>query len=169
MHLTFFGMANKIIIDENQLNKLPIRNRLDACTLVLKNETDESSRFDAVWLAGDIAADNTGTPIFNEVADLMAWVLENDKNGVVKHEACYQIAALDMREKIPNLTRTALNDRSIIARHEAIEALGLMGVFDSKELLSQATNDPNPEIQETAWLVIKRLQRLEKLMKSSKN
>ena len=160
-------MPNKIIIDENQLNKLPARQRLEACTSVLKNEKDESSRFDAVWLAGEIADANPGTAIFDEVADLMTWVLENDNNGIVKHEACYQIAALDMRKKIPNLVHTALNDKSIIARHEALEALGLMGAFDAKEILSQAVNDPNPEIQATAWLSIKRLQRLEKLEKSS--
>lgn len=160
-------MANKFIIDENQLNKLPPRQRLEACTWALKNEKDESSRFDAVWLAGEIADTNLGTAIFDEVADLMTWVLENDNNGIVKHEACYQIAALDMRKKIPDLVRTALNDKSVVARHEAIEALGLMGAFEAKEVLLQAANDPNPEVQATAWLAIKRLQRLEKLEKSS--
>ena len=160
-------MPTKFIFDENELSKLPVRQRLEACTSVLKNEKDESSRSDAVWLAGDIADANPGTAIFNEVADLMAWILENDNNCIVKHEACYQIAASDMRKNIPNLIHTALNDKSLIARHEAIEALGLMGAFDAKDLLLQAINDPNPEIQATAWCAIKKLRRLEKLEKSS--
>ena len=161
-------MAGKLIIDENHLSKLPVRERLDVCVSVLKKDSDESSRWDAVWLAGEIAEANPHTAIFDEVADLMVWVLENDDNGIVKHEACYQIAALNMRKKIPNLIRTALTDKSIIARHEAIEALGLIGAFDSREFLFQATNDSNPEIKETAHLVLKRLERLEKLERMNK-
>jgi HEAT repeat protein len=106
---------------------------------------------------------NPDTPLFDEVADLMAWVLKNDKNGVVKHEACYQIAARNMRKKIPNLVETALNDKSVIAKHEAIESLGLMRAFDSREIISKSLDDPNPEVRETAAFVMKRLERLHKI------
>ena len=130
-----------IILDEGKLRNLPIRERLDKCTLIIKNEPDESLRWDAVWLAGEVAEMNPDTPLFDEVADLMSWVLKNDNNGVVKHEACYQIAARNMRKKIPDLVSTALNDKSVIAKHEAIESLGLMRAFDSKDLISKSLDD----------------------------
>jgi len=154
---------SKIILDEDRIRDLPYRKRLDACTSIIKNEIDESFRWDAVWLAGEIAELNPDTPLFDEVANLMSWVLKNDSNGVVKHEACYQIAARNMRKKIPDLVETALNDPSVIAKHEAIESLGLMRAFDSKELLFKALGDPDPNVTETVAFVLKRLGRLEKI------
>ncbi len=159
---------SKIILDEGKLRDLPIRERLDKCALIIKNDTDESLRWDAVWLAGEIAEMSPGSLLFNEVADLMVWVLKNDDNGVVKHEACYQIAARNMREKIPDLIQTALNDNSVIAKHEAIESLGLMRAFDSKDLLFRAMEDPDSDVKETAAFVLKRLHRLEKLETKNK-
>jgi HEAT repeat protein len=150
-----------IILDENKLRDLPFRERLDKCISILKNETDESLRWDAVWLVGEIAELNPSGAFFDEVSDIMVWVLKNDNNGVVKHEACYQIAARDMRKKIPDLIETALNDKSVITKHEAIEALGLMRAFEAMELISKATTDTNPEVRETAVFVIKRLNRLQ--------
>jgi len=160
-------MSN-IILDECKLRDLPFRHRLDKCTLIIKNETDESLRWDAVWLAGEIAELNPNTQLFDEVAELMTWVLKNDDNGVVKHEACYQIAARNMRNKIPDLIETALNDTSVIAKHEAIESLGLMRAFDSKDLLLKALDCPDPNVKETAAFVLKRLSRLEKLETKNK-
>ncbi len=150
-----------IILDENRLRDLPVRERLDKCTQIIKNENDESFRWDAVWLAGEIAELNPNTSLFEEVSDLMAWVLKHDNNGVVKHEACYQIAARNMIKKIPDLVETALNDKSVIAKHEAIESLGLMRVFDCKDLIAKGLDDPSPEVRETAAFVIKRLERLQ--------
>jgi HEAT repeat protein len=152
-----------IILDEGKLRNLPIRERLDKCTSIIKNEPDESLRWDAVWLAGEVAEMNPDTPLFDEVADLMSWVLKNDNNGVVKHEACYQIAARNMRKKIPDLISTALNDKSVIAKHEAIESLGLMRAFESKDLIAKSLNDPNPEVRETTAFVMKRLERLQNI------
>jgi HEAT repeat protein len=160
-------MSN-IILDEGKLRDLPFRHRLDKCTLIIKNEIDESLRWDAVWLAGEIAELNPNTSLFDEVAELMVWVLKNDDNGVVKHEACYQIAARNMRNKIPDLIETALNDTSVIAKHEAIESLGLMRAFDSKDLLLNAMDDPDPNVKETAAFVLKRLSRLAKLETKNK-
>lgn len=155
-------MSN-IILDESKLRDLPFRERLDKCTSIIKNDPDESLRWDAVWLAGEIAEMNSDTPLFDEVADLMAWILKNDDNGVVKHEACYQIAARNMRKKIQDLIQTALNDKSVIARHEAIESLGLMRAFDSNDLIYKSLEDPNPEVRETTAFVMKRLRRLQNI------
>lgn len=160
---------NRLILDEGNLRNLAPRERLAKCWEIVKKETDESLRWDAVWLAGEIAEINgSGDPLFAEVANLMAWVLKNDTNGVVKHEACYQIAARNMRDKIPDLIDVSLKDSSVIARHEAIESLGLMRAFDTTEMLSKATEDPNPDVKETALFVLKRLKRLEKLEENKK-
>jgi len=93
----------------------------------------------------------------------MAWVLQNDKNGVVKHEACYQIAARNMRNNIPVLIHSALYDDSVLTKHEAIESLGLMRAFEAEDLIKQAINDPSPDVRETAEFVIKRLSRIKAL------
>ena len=152
------------IIDEQNLRQLPVRERFDKCTSILKTSTDESLRWDAVWLTGEIVETvGKNDPIFEEVSDLMGWILQNDDNGVVKHEACYQIAARNMRSKIPDLMHTALYDKSTIAKHEAMESLGLMHAFESKDLISKALEDPLYDVRETAAFVLKRLKRLEKL------
>ncbi len=152
------------ILDERNLRQLPVKKRLDKCTSIIKTSKDESLRWDAVYIAGEIAENTSNdSPIFGEIADLMTWVMRNDDNGVVKHEACFQIAARNMRNKIPDLIHTAFYDKSIIARHEAIESLGLMRAFDSQEMISKAMKDPIYDVQETAAFVLKRFKRLKKL------
>ena len=150
------------IYDENKLRNLSDEERLRTCECILKNDSDESKRWDAVWLIGELAENrDQGDEIFNQVADLMEWVLKNDDNGVVKHEACYQIAGRNMRSKIPTLVNSALNDKSILTKHEAIESLGLMRAFEAVNLIKDAEVDPSIDVRETARFVIKRLNRLQ--------
>jgi len=150
------------IYDENKLRDLPDEERLLNCERIIKDDSDESKRWDAVWLVGELAENKTADePMFNKSADLMEWVLKNDDNGVVKHEACYQIAGRNMRNKIPALVESALNDKSILTRHEAIESLGLMRAFEAIDLIKDAEVDPSIDVRETARFVIKRLRRLQ--------
>ena len=103
---------------------------------ILKTDNDESKRWDAVWLLGELLEKKTSDdPIFEKVADVMEWTLKNDTNGVVKHEVCYQIAGRNMREKIPALVDAALNDPSVLTKHEALESLGLMRAFDVADMI----------------------------------
>ncbi|AFS82865.1 hypothetical protein NSED_05305 [Candidatus Nitrosopumilus sediminis] len=155
------GMAIEIY-DENNLRDLPEAQRFSMCERIIKNDSDESKRWDAVWLIGELAENrDPEDPMFIKSADLMEWVLKNDDNGVVKHEACYQIAGRNMRSKIPALVESALNDKSILTKHEAIESLGLMRAFDAIDLIRDAEIDPSIDVRETARFVIKRLQRLQ--------
>jgi hypothetical protein len=148
------------VYDENAIRALPPKERLEACAKILMNEEDESKRWDAVWLAGEIAEmEGPKKPIFDDVADLMAWILNNDNNGVVKHEACFQIAARNMRKKIPDLVHSALHDKSGLTKHEALESLGLMRAFETEKDILEALKDPNPDVKETAIFVLKRLKR----------
>lgn len=150
-----------IIFDEYETRKMPLRERLDKVTQILRNERDESIRWDAVWLAGEITeAVEKEDPIISEIADLMVWVLRNDDNGIVKHEAAFQIGVRNMRTKIPDLLYSAMNDKSEIARHESIEALGLMRAHEATEKLKEMTTSPSDAVRETAIFVLKRLARL---------
>lgn len=150
------------IYDENKLRDLPEAQRLSMCERIIKSDYDESKRWDAVWLIGELAENrDPEDPVFIKSADLMEWVLKNDDNGVVKHEACYQIAGRNMRSKIPVLVESALNDKSILTKHEAIESLGLMRAFEAVDMIRDAEIDPSIDVRETARFVIKRLQRLQ--------
>ena len=151
----------EFVFDEYNTRRMPPRERLCEITQILKNEKDESIRWDAVWLAGEITeAVEKEDPILCEIADLMVWVLRNDDNGIVKHEAAFQIGVRNMRTKIPDLLYSAMNDKSEIARHESIEALGLMRAHEATEKLKEMTTNPSPAVRETAIFVLKRLARL---------
>ncbi len=65
-----------------------------------------------------------------------------------------------MRDKIPDLIDSALHDSSIVARHESLEALGLMRAYDVEDQIKQTLNDPNHDVKETAEFVLKRFKRL---------
>ncbi len=160
MSKLYFEMAIALI-DEGKVRQLPDEQRFAVCEKTLKTDTDESKRWDAVWLVGELAENkNESDPMFQKVSELMEWVLKNDDNGVVKHEAAFQVAARNMRHKIPALVDTALHNESVLAKHEAIEALGLMRAFEAEPLIKQALKDSSPDVRETAEFVIKRFTRL---------
>ncbi|HET6518102.1 MAG TPA: HEAT repeat domain-containing protein [Nitrosopumilaceae archaeon] len=147
--------------DVYQIRELPSEERFEACKQILENEKDESLRWDAVWLAGETAqADNKNKKLFDQISNLMAFVLKNDNNSVVKHEACYQIAMRKMENKIPDLITSALYDDSPLVKHEAIEALGLLDAFSSNELISKSLASSNQDVKKTAEFVLRRLERI---------
>lgn len=149
------------LIDENNIRKLPNEERFAKCEQILKHDDDESKRWDAVWLVGELAENsNENDPLFNRVADLIVWVLQNDNNGVVKHEAAFQIAARNMRKKIPDLIHAALHSPSVLTKHETIESLGLMRAFEVEDMIKDALKDDSPDVRETAEFVLKRFARL---------
>lgn len=149
------------LIDEGKIRELNDEERFVACEYILKNESDESKRWDAVWLVGELAENkNEGNSMFDKVAEIMGWVIKNDNNGVVKHEACYQIAARNMRKMIPILIDAALFDTSILTKHEALESLGLMRAFEVENLIKKAKEDPNIDVRETAEFILKRFERM---------
>ena len=151
----------ELIFDEYQVRRLPPRERLDKIKQILRSEKDESIRWDGVWLAGEITDGmDTKDPMFAEVADLLAWVLHNDPNTIVKHEAAFQIGARNMRNKIPDLVNAALYDESELVRHESIEGLGLIRDQGCNEALRSMLEDPSETVRETAAFVLKRLARV---------
>ena len=149
------------VLDENNIRSFSPDKRFLVCEQILKNEKDESKRWDAVWLIGELAEKkDQNDPMFRKVSDVLEWILNNDDNGVVKHEACFQVAARNMRNKIPILVNTALYNESILAKHEALESLGLMRAFEAESLIQKAMDDPSIDVRETASFVLKRFKRL---------
>ncbi len=149
-----------IILDENNLRQLSPEKRLEKLEEILKHNIDSSKRWDAVWLVGELAKKEGSGYLYDRAANLLVWALENDDNGVVKHEICYQIVSCNMREKIPDLLNSALNDESSLARHEALECLGGMEAFEVKDDLKKALQDPVSYVAETAAFAIRRLERM---------
>ena len=164
--LSLLEMNNPLIFDDTGIRKLPEDERLMQCEKIIKCDEDESMRWDAVWLAGEVATSTDlgdSKHLFDKVSDLMAWILKNDKNGVVKHEACYQIAARNMRNNIPDLVHASLHDTSVLTRHEALESLGLMRATEVVDIIKNCLSDPSIDVRETANFVLKRLKRMQQL------
>jgi len=153
-------MAQSMALDEENIRALPLQERIHTLEYIFKNSEDESKRWDAVWLLGEVAeelADNN--PLLQKVEDLCAYVLRYDDNSIVRHEVCYQIAGRDMQSKIPDLVWSALNDPSDLVRHEATECLGIIHADKEIETVKKATKDPSKNVRDTAEFVLKRMKR----------
>ena len=150
------------VFDEYQIRQIhPLSKRFEKIKEIYDdNKEDESIRWDAVWLAGEIWDDVT-KDFKKLIADFMVEILNKDTNGVVKHEAAFQIGLRNMREKLPDLINAIKNDPDILVQHEGIEALGLMRDYDNIPLLAQLTQDKDKSVSQTAKFVIKRLDRLQ--------
>lgn len=148
------------ILDDLNVRKMSSQERFDKLSSILKNSDDESLRIDSVWLISEMRDFvKTSDPLYEKIADMLVWVLQNDDNGVVKHEAAYEIGKQNMINKIPDLLRAAVHDDDILVRHEAVEALGLMKTDEFKEKVKVCLNDPAKEVRATAMFVLKRIER----------
>jgi len=142
------------------IKKLPLQQRYERLEYVFKTSQDESERWDAVWLAGEIPVEvDLKGPLFEKMTDLFAWVLKNDPNDVVRHEVCYQIAARNMRRIIPDLAYAANYDPSPLVRHEATECLMIIRATDQLDAIKKSLEDENESVRNTARLVLKRMNR----------
>jgi len=148
--------------DPEQIRNLPPEERLEKLSNVFKNEPNEAARWDAVWLAGELAEEtNLSGPIFEKIGEMYDWVMRNDSNSVVRHEVCYQIAGRNMRKQIPTLMDAVLHDESDLVRHEAIECLSIIRADDKMdEIIRKGMEDQSKIVRETAVFVQKRMDRV---------
>ena len=64
------------LLDENNIRSLSPDERFLVCEQILKNEKDESKRWDAVWLIGELAEKkDQNDPMFRKVSDVLEWIL----------------------------------------------------------------------------------------------
>ena len=155
-------MSSVHIPDEfdKSIRTLSLEDRISKLEEIFKTSNDESERWDAVWLAGEIPVEvNLSGPLFEKMTDLFAWVLKNDPNDVVRHEVCYQIAARNMIRIIPELAHAANNDVSPLVRHEATECLMIIRAIDQIDAVEKSLYDENESVRNTAKLVLKRMKR----------
>ncbi|ABX12358.1 hypothetical protein Nmar_0462 [Nitrosopumilus maritimus SCM1] len=142
------------------IKAMPLEERFLKLEEIFKTSKDESERWDAVWLAGEIPVEvGLKGPLFEKTTDLFAWVLKNDDNDVVRHEVCYQIAARNMRRIIPELAYAANYDPSPLVRHEATECLMIIRATDQIDAMKRSCQDENESVRNTAELVLKRMRR----------
>ncbi len=145
---------------DKALKSLPIEERIEELEKIFKTSKDESERWDAVWIGGEIPVEvDLKGPIFERMTDMFAWVLKNDDNDVVRHEVCYQIAARNMRRIIPDLAYAANYDESPLVRHEATECLMIIRATDQMDAIERSCHDENESVRNTAELVLKRMKR----------
>ena len=151
-----------VAADPEQIRSLPQEERLEKLDFVFKHDPDEAARWDAVWLAGELAEEtNLNGPTFEKIGELYDWVIRNDNNRVVRHEVCYQIAGRNMRKQIPALISAALYDESDLVRHEAIECLSIIRADDKMdEVIKKSMNDSSEIVRDTALFVQKRINRV---------
>ncbi len=150
-----------VALDEASIRSLPLPDRLETLSAILRDDPDESARWDAVWLTGEIAVEaGLEGPLYDDVADLFEFVLREDPNCVVRHEVCYQISGRNMTAKTQALVDACLHDPSPLVRHEAVECLGILHAYDREPDIRKVLKDPDPSVRDTAVFVLKRLARL---------
>jgi len=149
-----------VAIDTDGIRKLPHEERIEKLNDILKNSEDESERWDAVWMLGEMA-EETGLkgPIFEKAGEMLAWSLKHDENSVVRHEISYQIAGRGYHKHVPDLIESALHDKSALVRHESCECLSIIHALDSKPHVEKLLDDPEDLVRETAQFVLKRMER----------
>ena len=153
------------LLDENDIRKLPLQERYEHCEYVIKENQDQSLRWDNVWLSGEIVQEiDKENPLYKKIEELYTWSLLNDEDPVVKHEVCYQIAGHNMRNLIPLLIHCAQDEKQDdLTRHEAIESLGLMRAYETEPQIKEiAISQANEAVIKTAKFVLMRFGRLKK-------
>jgi HEAT repeat protein len=151
------------ILDDLNVRMLPPQERYNKLTHTIKNSEDESLRTDSVWLLSEVTdVVSTSDPLYAKICDMLVWVLQNDPNGVVRHEAAYEIGRQNMKHKIPELVEASIHSDDVLVRHESLEALGLLKTDEFKDMIQVCLKDPAKEVRETAAFVLKRIERRKK-------
>ncbi len=114
----------------------------------------------------------------NNLYKLLIDIMLYHPNLVVRHEASFLLGELEIKEAIPSLMNVVKFDKSIVAKHEAIEAIRKLGKnIDSVYEFLKSLTDLNskiydegvyhPDVQATAELSIKELEEERKLLQSN--
>ena len=99
---------------------------------------------------------------------LIARVLRNDENELVRHEAAFSLGQMSYSSSVAPLADATLNDTSMFVRHEAAIALGVVGSKDAKVALQKALEDPDKPVVESAVVALSNIEFMEKLSKNPK-
>jgi len=98
-----------------------------------------------------------------EMEDLLLGVFRDDPDPIVRHEAVFIIGCLVSWGRIqgerafPLIREASLRDRSVVVRHESVEALSNFHTPGSVEVCVQALEDPHEEVSATARITLERI------------
>lgn len=81
---------------------------------------------------------------------LLARVLKEDPDPIVRHEAAFVLGELADPAGVPALAEAVRSDPSDLVRHESAEALGWIAIEESAAALREALGDRSPEVARTA-------------------
>lgn len=98
----------------------------------------------------------------------VAKVLKNDSNELVRHEAAFSLGQMGYSSGIKHLEDATKNDPSMFVRHEAAIALGVLGSKEAIPTLTEALNDPDKPVVESAVVALSNIDFMDKLSKNEK-
>ena len=90
---------------------------------------------------------------------LFCEILKNDPSPVLRHEAAFLLGVSMNKKALPVLLDACIKDSSALVRHEALEAIGDLGIRNEKvkKILKQLCTNKNPFIKDTAEIALSTL------------
>lgn len=86
----------------------------------------------------------------------MSQILKKDSSPVIRHEVAFILGTVKTPRSLALLVEAIKNDQSDLVRHEAIEAIGDLGIRSKKvqSFLKKLTEDKNFFIKNTAQIAL---------------
>lgn len=109
---------------------------------VLQSEPSLVLRVHAVCILADVGGERS--------IPALADVLLHDPDPLVRHEAAFSLGQIGLSEGNRALSEAVLNDKDPIVRHESAAALGSVGSADSEGVLTQALDDVDEMVRNSA-------------------
>jgi HEAT repeat protein len=122
---------------------------------------DPSERMNLIELLMELSLES-----WREAEGFLSMIVDSDPDPVVRHEAAFALGELRRSGEIGDaagrnsLCNAALNDKSILVRHEAAEALYCFGGPQVDAVLQQLLDDQSDDIKSTAAISISWRQQL---------
>ena len=164
MCFPLLAMATQIL-DEIQLRSMPITERFHFCENIIKHDSDASFRGEALWVVGEIVKQiQRDDPLMKSISNLFRWVLDNEFDIFVRHEACFEVGEAGFSEHETKLVDIILDkNEDPVVRHEAIEGLGLLRAYHLTWVLEECAKEDNVSVRDTALFMLARFKRLQKI------
>jgi deoxyhypusine monooxygenase len=103
-----------------------------------------------------------------DVIEHISYVLLNDPNELVRHEAAFSLGQMGFRKGLPALIKAVENDPSMFVRHEAAIAIGVIGSEEGRDVLLKALNDKDREVRESAIIALSNIDYISSIKQPSR-
>lgn len=121
---------------------------------IIKNELKDFKRFEVIEHFSELVSEESDILLLLDI-------LRNDTSSVVRHEAAAQLLKIEQKQPhllsnlkdivIKELLHVVVNDYSLVAKHESVEALSYIGNVDVIEKFNELIEDnkTHPELLES--------------------